>query len=280
VRKIDVFQIHDIPATLAKAIELQTQGAPTSLEGAFVPLSEEVYTALREQVLTDIARECDKNSYHNRAHTEGVERRFLELAKLAGFSPSNTQIGCIIALFHDYGHIGQTVRQEASVPVSRKDLSNEEYSALMVDRFLADKVPKEVIVSIQSGILGTSFGQTSGPYARPYKPLNAVEKLIAFADIANFTSSLDDWMEENFNVFREMPPANLPKRFDEMIFGRNKFLDYVSSKLEEVALILGSENTARYQESLEKLRDSVNSLETKEKYEPLYEALLVEKLES
>jgi len=268
----------DIPATLSKAIELQTQGTPASLEGVPVPLSEEAYATLREKVLADIARDCDKNPYHNRAHTEGVERRFLELAKLAGFSPSETQIGAIAALFHDYGHAGQTVRQETSVSLPQKDLSNEEFAALMVDTFLADKMPKDVIAFVQSAILGTSFGQSSGPYARPYKPQNALEKLVAFADIANFTSTLDEWMEENFNVLRETPSVNTPKSYDEMIIGRNKFLDFVSSKLEDVAPILGPENTAQYQVSLEKLRDAVNSLETKEKYEPLYEALLAEKL--
>lgn len=263
-----------IPATLAKAIELQRQGVPAPLEGASVPFSDEAYATLREQILAEIARECNKNPFHNRAHTERVERRFLELAKLAGFSPTETQVGGITALCHDYGHVGQTIRQEAPGLVPRKDLSNEEFAAVMTDRLLVGKVPQEVITFIQSGILGTSFGQRSGPYARPYKPLNPVEKIVAFADIANFTETRDDWMEENFNVFREMSAENLPKTFDEMIVESNKFLDYVASKLKDVASILGPENAAQYKTRLDTLRNAVNSAVTKTTYEPLYAVLL------
>lgn len=96
-----------------------------------------------------------------------VEGRFEDFAKEANFSGSEVLLGKIRALFHDYGHIGRTIRQEVELD---KDISNEEFAALeagkVLKQWLQDKgleggTDDKIIEYVQFGILGTSFGEVA-----------------------------------------------------------------------------------------------------------------------
>ena len=115
-----------------------------------------------------------------------------ELARAARLDPICAQILELAALFHDYGHAGNTYRQ--LVPTAlRSDLSNEEYSALRADEIVGERLNVQQRVALQGLILATSFGQANleripepirETAYRPYQPTTKLEMLLAFADVA------------------------------------------------------------------------------------------------
>ena len=261
-----------LPQTLNEAITFQKRGEAVEPEEGLM-LSDADYQMIREKILVAIEQDCSENFYHKRPHTEEVEARFLRLAKEANLSPAASQLGGITALLHDYGHVGRTIRQETTRSVARKDISNEEFSAIAADDLLGSRnLTHKQIVAVQVGILGTSFGQTEGPYARPYKPLSSMDKLLAFADIAGFTKGFEGWMDESMDVYREMPIKNLPQDFDALIRGRNGFIGYLQTKLAEIEPLIGEEHAANYRAQLDEIRTELNS-DIAKKYQPQFEAM-------
>lgn len=248
-----------MPDSLQKAISLQESGEAAATPQGPTPLTDVEYTEIRSRILDNIEADCSENPYHNRTHTEEVEQRFLKFAAYANLLPAEVQLGGLRALLHDYGHAGRTIRQEAPEQVIRKDISNEEFAGVMADELLASHLEKDEITYVQVGILGTSFGQTQGPHARPYKPLSAPDKLLAFADIAGFSKGFDSWMSESMNVLRETNPANLPADFETLIKGRNGFLQYIETKLGEIKSVIGQENVDILQGKLNKVKAGLNS---------------------
>ncbi|PIR82928.1 hypothetical protein COU19_03260 [Candidatus Kaiserbacteria bacterium CG10_big_fil_rev_8_21_14_0_10_56_12] len=237
------------------------------------PLSDEQYAELRERILALIENECGKNPYHNRPHTEVVERRFLRLAEEARLSLGETQLGGVMALFHDFGHVGRTIRQETPNITEWKELSNEEYAAVKIDEILQHYLSHNNVVATQMGVLGTAFGQTTGKYERPYRPLSAVDALLAFADIAGFVEGFDAWIKESLNVYREMPLADLPETFDGYREATKGFVGYVRTKLSAIEPLIGEEAASRYRAQLEQVQTQLMSAETKARYESEYDAL-------
>jgi hypothetical protein len=143
----------------------------------------------------------------------------------------------------------------------RKDISNEEYAALRAEQLLQAYFNQDEITHVQVSVLGTSFGQTEGPYARPYKPLNAVDKLVAFADIAGFTQGFTGWMDESMDVLRETPYEKLPPDFEAVIKTRQGFIGYIEAKLHDIEFLIGPEATLEYQEELDTIKRTLLSPE-------------------
>lgn len=173
-----------IPRTLEKAIEAQVLGIEPTLRNKEAPLSSGAFEAVRKSILAEIEVQSGNNQYHNHHHTFAVEDRFVFLSQFASLTPNEVQQGRFIGLFHDYGHPGKTIRQTVSENIPRKDLSNEEFASLVAHEKLSFfGLHDEEITFVQNGVLGTTFGQMQGEYARPYKPLGKVGKLIGLADV-------------------------------------------------------------------------------------------------
>ena len=201
-----------------------------------------------------------------------MEKRFFRLAQEARLSSSVAQAGGIAALLHDYGHSGQTLRQKVSREIAHKDISNEEFSAIAADEILKSRLDPEQIIAIEVAILGTSFGQAEGPYARSYKPLSSMDKLLAFADIAGFTKGFHAWMKESMNVFREMPLKNLPQDFSALVKDRKGFVGFIKMKLDEIAPLIGEAAAAQYADQLNAIKEALDSEEVN-RWQVEYEAI-------
>src|SRR3989344_2458567 len=267
---------------LKNAKELQIEGKAPALpdisEASQRNIGEQ-YVGFREQVLDAIKEVCSKNEYHNQNHTIEVEDRFEKLAKEAALSDTEIMLGKIRAIFHDYGHAGRTIRQDVQI---NRDESNEEFAAVeagkMLKEWLRNKGLEEgkddqIIAYVQFGILGTSFGQTSGKYERPYKPVDSADKLLAFADIGGFAKGFDGWMKESLNVFRETPFENLPKDADDMIEKRKGFLKYIVAKFNEIKPLLNKQAAVDYEKQLKDVELGLNNRDTTEYYRKEFDTI-------
>lgn len=248
--------VREVPGEIRDAVGLQEAGTfleePKNSEKV---LSDEDFAVLVEKLLSEIGNE---HPYHNRRHTEEVMARLEVLMDQCEpeLSPRQRQLNLLRALFHDIGHCGRTIRQDCGdtyeEPVhDREDVSNEEYAALRVRKELDGKegVTEDDIVYIQTGILGTTYGQASGPYKRAYAARSATEKLIAFADVGKvmdipsagaspeeIAAKVDEWIDESFRVTEEMSPGQLPQDFGAFMNARISFLGYVHSLCGELPL--------------------------------------------
>jgi hypothetical protein len=128
---------------------------------------------------------------------------------------------------HDFGHSGTTRRADAVPAPVRADLSNEEFAALRVHTLFREILSPEEITYIQTGILATTFGQPELGYG----PRSDSEKILAFADIADFMDGRDTSIENGLNVLRETSAEKMPENFEHFIENRKNFLAYCRTLL-------------------------------------------------
>ena len=188
-------------------------------------------------IFVEIEAQCP-HPYHKAGHTREVLERVTELAVhvVPPLVDSQAVILKEAALFHDYGHCGQTIRQTCSRDVPRRDLSNEEYAAeIAVERF-RDVYDDWYLTELRSLILATSFGQANPQFQfyRPYKPETLLQKLLALADIGGFVNGFKAWVEESLRVLQEADMSGLPADFESWQKGRRGFVGYIRSKLQEL----------------------------------------------
>lgn len=240
-----------IPRTLENAIQAQVLGVAPTLKSGTPPLSSGAFEAIRSAILGEIENKSGQNQYHNHHHTFAVEDRFVFLSQFANLTENEIQQGRFIGLFHDYGHPGKTIRQTVTEDIPRKDLSNEEYACVVADEILSFyDLRDDEITFVQSGILGTTFGQMQGEYARPYKPLGKVGKLIALADVGGFLhQTYDERIQESLNVLREANTA--PESFEAFIAGEVGFLKFIRMRVKDVEEYIGSEKTTEFLQVLD-----------------------------
>lgn len=248
-----------IPRTLENAIQAQVTGVAPTLKSEKAPLSPTAFDVIRTSILRDIERESGQNQYHNHHHTFAVEDRFVFLSQFANLTENEIQQGRFIGLFHDYGHPGKTIRQTVSKDIPRKDLSNEEYASVVADEKLSSfGLRDDEITFVQNGILGTTFGQMQGEYARPYKPLGKVGKLIALADVGGFLhQTYDERIQESLNVLRE--GSVVPENFTGFIAGEIGFLKYIRMRVNDVEEYIGSEKAGEFIQVLDGIEQWLTS---------------------
>lgn len=189
-----------------------------------------------EKVLSEIAQQCPW-PHHNRRYTEEVVERVTELAHHVRppLGERDVELLGLAALFHGFGHCGRTIRQTCP-GASHTNMSNEEFAALEAERQLSSKLDSHELTVVKRMILATSFGQNNPTFAyyRPYEPVTLLEKLLAFADIAGFQKSFEEWMDESFRVMQEADPATVPETFEAWLKTRNGFLGYCRVKLDKI----------------------------------------------
>ena len=233
-------------------------------------IDEDRYQTIVGRVLQDLSQL--PHAYHNVEHTRTVLGRVEKLASQSSLDASQTRMVQLAALFHDYGHAGQTFRQEV-IGVDRSDLSNEEYAAIIADEMLGEYLSVPQRVQLQGLILATTFGQQNAAaipdasYLRDYTPTTSLEKLLSFADINSLEDSMSDWMRENFAVLEESATIPITQSFDDYLEGRLKFLDYMKSKLESVESMLTEEYRNVLAEALEARVEALNDYLSKESVE-------------
>ncbi|MDO8648216.1 MAG: HD domain-containing protein [Candidatus Peregrinibacteria bacterium] len=214
------------------------------------------------EVLVDIERDAAELSYHNDQHTREVIARVKNLASHSKLSPQQQKLLVLAALFHDYGHAGQTIRQTSpKKDIHGEDLSNEEFAARKAREKLGASLSVGQIIRLQEMILRTSFGQNvqGSPHYRDYAPKEDQDTLLALADVGAFMEkSFEQWVEESLRVLVES--AALPQDFAAWKKNRTGFLGgYVRSKLEAVKHQLDEKY---YQELAEKLNAMIQKIDT------------------
>jgi len=145
--------------------------------------------------------------YHNCKHIRGVVQRAKLFSREAKLNPEERSIILIAAAYHDYGHCGARFRQLCRA--KRNDLSNEEFAALCADKKIRNYFPPEVRIEIQNAILATSFGQNDRKILarkdlyRAYQARSRLEKLLQFADVAEFLNSPTSVIRGTWQVYQE-----------------------------------------------------------------------------
>ncbi|MBI4175080.1 hypothetical protein HY523_00510, partial [Candidatus Berkelbacteria bacterium] len=275
---------------LAVAIDYHVRAAAPPMPEGLAPLNPDQFSKLRDEILDTIRRESGTNPYHNEAHTLEVERRFAELAAHAQLSPAADQFGRLSALLHDYGHIGQTLRQNGPEDTDLKTISNEEYAAVRAGELLTRHLGEvhlkpeqiqELVTFVQFNVLGTTFGQgPTSPYPRPYKSRGDVGQILALADIGGFMEGFKPWMDQAMNVYREMAPATFPKDFSAMLQAQRGFLNYIESELHKVAPLLDEAYVSGLRLQIASHRRELLDGNAVEQYREPFEVILAEKFPS
>ncbi|MDD5567354.1 MAG: hypothetical protein PHH01_04125 [Patescibacteria group bacterium] len=199
------------------------------------------------------------NPFHNRKHVEEVVQRVQEfLNNLANPDILNDKQKLLLhesAFRHDDGHSGNTYRQE----VVDDGLSNEEYAVALLKQDVQDTISGEDFHFMKDHILATSFGQNDleklpadkKRYYRPYKPETGTQKLLAFADAANYAKGWDAWLEQHWHLLEESP-QNTPSTIDAWIAGEVGFVHtYLSPMLESLQQLFTPEYFRQLQHDLQ-----------------------------
>jgi len=262
-RKVKVIKFANNPNTknhLSESLRdlIQADKDWDTYEDREVP--ENLYTKIEKSVLKDL----DKLShpYHNKQHTQNVISRAMELAESAQLGSKDKQLLRIAALFHDYDHAGNTFRQSVE-GCERNDISNEEFAAIKADEIVGNLLSPCQRLSLQGMILATSFAQNNPDmlpdysYQRDYKPIEKLEKFLAFSDINNLEDSLEDWMAQNYAILQESGRGGIADNFDKYLEGKLSFLSYVQMKLDDVKPFISSDAVSKLQNSLNKRIDQI-----------------------
>jgi hypothetical protein len=277
------YERDSLPTTLLTAMDMQKRGeAPPEPErlSLFEDPTKPSFTELREIVLKEL-RTWPEHAYHNVPHSEDVEARFQILAEHANIISNGNgerkkmtevqkQLGRLRALFHDVGHSGTSMRRDAIPAPKRADLSNEEFAALRVHTFLSPIFSPEDITYIQTGVLGTTYGQEELGYG----PRSDSEKLLALADVADFMGGLETMINNSFKVMEELPATQFPATFEQFVNGRQTFLAYCRTRLMSVQQILDDEFYKKLAHDLDGLQIEVLEYSAmSQKYEARYNEL-------
>lgn len=179
---------------------------------------------IKEAVLTEIDKLSSNNAYHNREHVETVLKNLDKLQDhLTEELTKDEELMLRVAiLYHDYGHPGYEVRSECPKEIPNKDLTNEEYAALVCGEALEIALAPEQVQTIQRIILTTSMGNK-------YPAETKLEKLMAFVDIANFMNSKSAIKEDAIKLSKEKCSRNpLDKESQEL------FLQHIRKCLDNI----------------------------------------------
>jgi hypothetical protein len=199
-------------------------------------LKEDAIMALKIDVLVlkvlQEMRSLD-NEYHNDEHVSQVMVRSDQIGThvIPELSDQEHEDLMVAALFHDAGHCGQTDRKTCTRDVPRKDLTNEEYSVVLMREALQNHLPESRLARIEGMILSTTFGQTPHPHPATTK----LEKILVLADVGGFLKPFDEWVRESLLVLEEAIPSGVPADFAAWKKTRIGFLDgYVRGLLTQI----------------------------------------------
>jgi len=239
--------------------------------------------ARRSEIVTVVLGHLEITSlhpYHNVHHTKQVIVRFITFAQevVPSLTEEDMDVGIMAALFHDYGHCGQTIRQTCPNYVPRRDLSNEEYAAECAALWLKDDFNEEQLKKLQGLILATSFGQNNPAFQfhRTYEPETHCERVLALADIGGFYDGFKPWMEESLRVLQEADTSAIPADFASWQKNRCGFLSYIEGKLKEMESNFKSRG---YLELLCRLQDILASMEKRaEEFKEQFETVRARRL--
>jgi len=249
----------------------------TELKKILESAKEKLYQRLQEL----------KNVYHNLQHAQEVSETlqiFLNhLAESSRFNEKEKLLLLECALRHDDGHSGATYRQDV---VDGDELSNEEHAFELLKQDLGNKLSAGDIKFMKDHILATSFGQNNKEalpedkksYYRPYKPETDSQKLLALADVGNFTKGWDYWVNQNFLILKESPQKAPPDIDTWIINGENFINYYVSPLLASVSNVLDRTYFNELEKKLNLIKEKLSALQNqsnpdREKYEKGLEAI-------
>lgn len=225
-------------------------------------LSNDQFEEIKENILEKIA--ALNLPYHNEKHTLKVLARVQTLAEVIGLDESEIRLLSLAALFHDYGHSGNSYRQ--ATQADKNNLSNEEYAALIADEHLLLYLNVRERLVLQGLVLSTSFDQKSledvpnSSYQRDYEPHTKLEKILAFADVFHMDCPFDEWITEGFSVIPEMSPEKRPVDMDSYIKKTSGFLGYVQAKLDDLKEDLPAKEYRNFAQEIDEKRKYVDEM--------------------
>lgn len=190
-----------------------------------------IWKEIKEQALREMDKLCSNNAYHNREHIETVLNNLDTLQ--AHFTEALTEeenlLLRIAILYHDYAHPGYETRSDCPLEIPRKDLSNEEYSALLCEEELKEVLNSEQIELVKKIILVTSI---DGKYLAETK----LEKLMVFVDVANFMNDPQALDDDAVKLSKENCSGDILSADS-----REKFLIHLQKKLENIKEYISEE---------------------------------------
>ncbi len=249
--------------------------SPTKEASSLTPLNDAEFDRLKISALSRIREECDVNPYHNSQHIELVLKTIDTIIQNLSekISQREATLLRLAALYHDFGHPGKTIRSTVNRDIPRKDLSNEEYAALIADQDLQNHLTAKERLDLQGLILATTFGQAE----KPYKPTTKLERLLAFADIGNFIEGFDAWLINNRDVIKETDPEKRPKNMIEFIKTRLAFIKHVEEKLVDIKEFLDPRFFDQLRSMLVPIKTQLADVHLmKTKYQGLFAGVLAE----